>query len=35
MDARELEGKMGYLGMERAARKILLDEKLVHRSTKL
>ncbi len=28
MDARELEGKMEYLGMERAARKILLDEKL-------
>ena len=28
MDARELESKMGYLGMERAARKILIDEKL-------
>lgn len=28
MDARTLESKMNYLGMERAARKILLDEKL-------
>lgn len=28
MDARELEGKMNYLGMERAARKILMDEGL-------
>lgn len=28
MDARELESKMGYLGMERAARKILIEEKL-------
>jgi len=29
MDARTLESKMNYLGMERAARKILIDEKLV------
>lgn len=28
MDARTLESKMNYLGMERAARKILIDEKL-------
>ena len=28
MDARTLEGKMNYLGMERAARKVLIDEKL-------
>lgn len=28
MDARELEYKMNYQGMERAARKILIDEKL-------
>ena len=28
MDARELENKMGYLGMERSARRILIDEKL-------
>lgn len=28
MDARELEGKMNYLGMERSARKILIQEKL-------
>ena len=28
MDARTLEGKMNYLGMEREARKILIDEKL-------
>lgn len=28
MDARELESKMNYLGMERDARKILIDEKL-------
>ncbi len=28
MDARSLENKMNYLGMERAARKILIDEKL-------
>lgn len=28
MDARELENKMVYLGMERAARKLLLDEEL-------
>lgn len=28
MDARTLENKMNYLGMERAARKILIDEKL-------
>ena len=28
MDSRELESKMNYLGMERSARKILIDEKL-------
>ena len=28
MDARTLESKMNYLGMERNARKILVDEKL-------
>ena len=28
MDARTLENKMNYLGMERQARKILIDEKL-------
>lgn len=28
MDARELENKMNYLGMERDARKLLIDEKL-------
>jgi enolase len=28
MDARTLENKMNYLGMERAARKVLVDEKL-------
>ena len=28
MDARELEYKMGYIGMEKSARKILIDEKL-------
>lgn len=28
MDARTLESKMNYLGMERDARKILIDEKL-------
>lgn len=28
MDARTLESKMNYLGMERAARKILIDEKM-------
>ncbi len=28
MDARELENKMNYIGMERAARKVLVDEKL-------
>ena len=28
MDARTLESKMNYLGMEKAARKILVDEKL-------
>lgn len=28
MDARTLENKMNYLGMERAARKVLIDEKL-------
>ena len=28
MNARELEDKMGYIGMERSARKILVDEKL-------
>ena len=28
MDARELESKMNYLGMERAARQVLIDEKL-------
>ena len=28
MDARTLESRMSYLGMERAAREILLDEKL-------
>jgi len=28
MDARTLESKMNYLGMERAARKVLIDEKL-------
>ena len=28
MDARILESKMNYLGMERNARKILIDEKL-------
>ena len=28
MDARTLENKMNYLGMERCARKILIDEKL-------
>ncbi len=28
MDSRTLESKMNYMGMERAARKILIDEKL-------
>ena len=28
MNARELESKMNYLGMERAARQVLIDEKL-------
>lgn len=28
MDARTLESKMNYLGMERSARKILINEKL-------
>ena len=28
MDGRELENKMNYLGMERSARQILIDEKL-------
>lgn len=28
MTARDLENKMNYLGMERAARRILIDEKL-------
>lgn len=28
MDARELKSKMGYLGMEKSARKILIDKKL-------
>ena len=28
MDARTLESKMNYLGMERAARKILINEEL-------
>ena len=28
MDARELENKMGYIGMEKSARKILMNEKL-------
>ena len=28
MDARTLESKMNYLGMERQARKLLIDEKL-------
>ncbi len=28
MDARTLQNKMNYLGMERDARKILIDEKL-------
>lgn len=28
MDARELENKMNYLGMERSARQILIDDKL-------
>ena len=28
MDARELESKMNYLGMERDARKLLIDEEL-------
>ncbi len=28
MDARTLESNMNYLGMERAARKVLIDEKL-------
>lgn len=28
MDGRELESKMNYLGMERDARQILIDEKL-------
>lgn len=28
MDARTLEGKMNYLGMERSARRILIEEKL-------
>ena len=28
MDARTLESKMNYLGMERAARQVLIDEKL-------
>jgi hypothetical protein len=28
MDARTLESKMNYIGMERAARKVLIDEKL-------
>lgn len=28
MDARTLENKMNYLGMERSARKILIDDKL-------
>ena len=28
MDARKLENKMNYLGMERDARRILIDEKL-------
>ncbi len=28
MDARTLESKMNFLGMERDARKILIDEKL-------
>ena len=28
MDARELENKIGYIGMEKSARKILMDEKL-------
>ncbi len=28
MDARALEGKMNYLGMERSARKILMEDKL-------
>jgi len=30
MDARKLESSMNYLGMERAARKILIDEKLAN-----
>lgn len=29
MDARELESKMNYLGMERSARKLLVNEGLV------
>ena len=28
MDARTLENKMNYLGMERSARRILIDDKL-------
>ena len=28
MDARELDGKLCYLGMEKDARKILIDEKI-------
>ena len=28
MNARELQNKMGYIGMEKSARKILIDEKL-------
>ena len=28
MDGRELESKMNYLGMERSARKVLMDEGL-------
>lgn len=28
MDARKLENNMNYLGIERAARKLLIDEKL-------
>lgn len=28
MDARTLDTKLNYLGMERAARKVLIDEKL-------
>lgn len=28
MDARTLDGKMNYIGMERAARRVLVEEKL-------